>query len=139
MAETSSPYQAPSAARPEAGASPLREEARSAWGFGLAAMGLAMVAPCGSYITLLAALPLGIIAMSRAKRILEGGGTDLDAATQVYAETARLTGLMAAIWSALILVIVVLFILLYVGMFAVMFGAIASTPGGFGPPPPPAP
>jgi hypothetical protein len=127
MADASSPYTAPAA-------SPLREEARSAWGFGIAAMGLAMVAPCGSYITLLAALPLGIIAMTRAKRILEGAGGELDAASQVYAETARLTGLMAAIWSGIVLAFVVLFILLYAGMFAVIFGAALTAT-----PPPPAP
>lgn len=106
----------------DAGDRSLLEDARNAWAFGLAAMGLAMVAPCGSYVTLLAALPLGIVAMSRAKRILEGG-VAIDGATEAYARTARLTGLMAAIWSALVIVMVILFMLLYAGMIAVVVGA----------------
>jgi hypothetical protein len=115
--------------------SSLLEDARSAWAFGLAAMGLAMVAPCGSYVTLLASLPLGIIAMNQAKRILEGG-VKIDGATEAYARTARLTGLMAAIWSGIVLALIALIVVAYGGLIAVMLGAAATLPA---PPPPPPP
>lgn len=112
----------------------LRETAQSAWTFGLLALGLAMLAPCSSQMTLLAALPLGLVAVNRARAILESP-TAVDEATQVYAQTGRVAGLGAAIYSGLMLVFFLAFILLYVSLFAAMFGAaIAVTP-----PPPPLP
>ncbi len=94
----------------------LRDIARNAWSFGLLAVVLAMVAPCGSYLTLLAALPLGLVAMSRARAVLSA--PNLDPTTEVYARTGQITGLSAAIWSGIILVLLLAFILLYAGVIA---------------------
>lgn len=99
--------------------SDLREQARTAWTLGLVAMGLAMVAPCGSYLTLLGALPLGLMAMSRARRVLDHGS--LDEGTEVYAKTGQITGLISAIWAGILLLIVGSVVLMYVGLFALAF------------------
>lgn len=100
----------------------LRDIARNAWSFGLAAVLLAMVAPCGSYMTLLAALPLGLLAMSRARGVL--AAPNLDPTTEIYARTGQITGLSAAIWSGFILIMVIGFIVLYAGLIA--FAVIAG-------------
>ena len=75
----------------------LRDVARNAWSFGLAAVLLAMIAPCASYMTLLAALPLGLVAMSRARIVL--AAPNVDSTSEVYARTAQITGLSAAVFS----------------------------------------
>ena len=111
----------------------LHEQARSAWIFGLTAKALAMVA-CGSYVTLLAALPLGLLAMSRARALLEGPHA-LDPAVDVYARTAKVSGLMAALWSGLLIALFAAIVLLYVGVFAMVLASAGLQP----PPPSPAP
>lgn len=96
----------------------LRDTARNAWSFGLLAIVLAMIAPCGSYMTLLAALPLGLVAMSRARLVL--AAPNLDPTTEVYARTGQIAGLSAAVWSIVVLVVVGGFVLMYVGMIALV-------------------
>lgn len=110
--------------------SEIRQKAESAWSFGIAAMGLAMIAPCGSYVTLLAALPLGILAMTRARDLLEGT-TPLDEGSEITARHARLTGLLAALWSGVLIALLLAVICLYLGLFAVIFALVPQ------PPPPP--
>lgn len=97
----------------------LKDLARTAWTLGLVAVGLAMVAPCTSYLTAFGALPLGLMALARARRVTEAGGGD--EATGVYARTAQITGLIAAVWSGLLLLFLGSIVLLYAGMFAMVF------------------
>ncbi|MCB9684938.1 MAG: hypothetical protein H6738_15530 [Alphaproteobacteria bacterium] len=113
----------------------LRELARSAWTFGLLSMGMSMLTMCSSGMTALMGLPLGLIAMARARAVLESS-VPLDEATELYAKTGRIAGLSGALFSGLYIVLVGSFVLLYVGMIVAMFGVIgASMP----PPAPPAP
>ncbi|MEZ4236076.1 MAG: hypothetical protein R3F59_07925 [Myxococcota bacterium] len=98
----------------------LRDKARNSWTFGIAAVILAMLA-CGSYITVLIALPLGIMATSNARAVL--ASPDLDGVSEVYARTGQITGLAAALWSGLVLLLLLAFIVLYGGMFAMVFAA----------------
>lgn len=130
MSESEAPGGPASAwAAPAAVDPTLRETARTAWTFGLLAMGLAMLTPCSSYMTTLIALPLGMVAMSRAKVVLESGAP-LDEATELYAKTGRITGLSAALFSGMFLLFVASIILLYMGLIAAMFGAafVAAPP-----------
>lgn len=110
----------------------LRELARSAWTFGLLAMGLAMLTPCSSYMSTLMALPLGLFAMARARAVLESP-VQLDEATELYAKTGRITGLSAALFSGIFLVLIGTFIVVYVGFILAMFAAV----GASAPPPVP--
>jgi tetrahydromethanopterin S-methyltransferase subunit F len=112
----------------------LRETARNAWTFGLLAIGLTVLIPCSSYITALVALPLGMVAVARARAVLDGD-RKVDEATEIYARTGRILGLMSAGVSGLFLAIVLLIILLYAGMLIAMFGFVAAVP----PMPPPVP
>ncbi len=104
----------------------LREQARVAWTMALTASILTMVSPCLTYVTLFAALPLALVALSRGRRILEAGP---DEVTEVYAKTARTLGIASASFSAFFLVLFVMFILLYVliGVFAVIGAAAEQT------------
>lgn len=111
----------------------LREIARNAWTFGLLAIGMAVMIPCTSYLSALAALPLGLVAVGRARGVLEAE-RKVDEATEVYARTGRILGLMAAGVSGTFLALVVTFILLYAFMVAAIFGFAATVPT-----PPPAP
>ncbi len=95
-----------------------RGEARAAWGFGLAAMGLCVVAPCSSGMSLVIALPLGAVASVRGRRLLAAGP---DAVTEAYARTARITGDFALIWSVLVAVSGGVFLLLYGSLIAALF------------------
>jgi hypothetical protein len=110
----------------------LRETARNAWTFGLLAIGLTVLIPCTSYLSILAALPLGLIALARARAVLDGERV-MDEATEVYARTGRVLGLMASSVSGLFLVLVGTFLVLYLALIAMAFGVAASVP----PPPPP--
>lgn len=92
----------------------LRDDARAAWGFGIAAILLAMVAPCMTYVTAMIALPLGLIAMSKAKAVLAQGP---DEATEVYARTGQILGVTAAVWSGLLLFLLLSIVMLYAGIF----------------------
>ncbi len=98
----------------DADSSTLRDDARTAWGFGIAAILLAMVAPCMTYITAIVALPLGLVAMSKARGVLAQGP---DEATEVYARTGQILGVVAAIWSAVLILIVGMIVLMYAGIF----------------------
>lgn len=111
----------------------MREAARNAWTFGLLAAGMAVLMPCSSNLTALAALPLGIIAAQRARAVLEGDRA-LDEATEVYARTGRILGLMSAAVSGAIVLLIAAIVLLYVGMILFAFGLVAAVP-----PPPPVP
>ena len=99
----------------------LRDTARNAWTFGVVAVVLATVAPCASYVTVAAALPLGLLAMSRARTVL--ASPNVDEATTIYARTGQILGLGAAAWSVLLLLFVSAIVLLYFGMFAVLITA----------------
>ncbi|MEQ1500740.1 MAG: hypothetical protein ABMB14_00850 [Myxococcota bacterium] len=95
----------------------LRNEARAAWTLGLAAVLLAMVAPCGSCVTLVASLPLGLMATTKARTVL--AATNLDAASEAYARTAQITGIASAVWASMILLLVMAYISLYFGVIAI--------------------
>jgi hypothetical protein len=96
-----------------------QNQARQAWTFGLAAILLCVVAPCASQMTLILALPLGWIAFAKARRVL-ADGPSLDEATEVYARTGQITGLVALAWSVFMLLMLAFVILMYVGMFAMV-------------------
>ena len=102
-----------------------REQARAAWNMALTASVLTMVSPCLSYVTLFAALPLALVALSRGRRILESGP---DEVTEVYARTARTLGIASAAFSAFFLVMLVLVVLFYVGVG--VFAVIAASSEG---------
>ncbi len=112
----------------------LREAARNAWTFGLLAIGLTVLIPCSSYVSVLAALPLGLIAVQRARAVLEAD-RPVDEATEVYARTGRILGLMSAGVAGMFLAIIVAVIVLYAGLIAMTMGVLAAVP----PPPPPVP
>jgi hypothetical protein len=99
----------------------LRDKARTAWTLGLAAIILAMLACGSSYVTLLPALPLGLLASSNARAVL--GHPDLDAVSEVYARTGQITGLAAALWAGLGILLILAVVVLYAGMFAFVIGA----------------
>jgi hypothetical protein len=99
----------------------IRSAARTSWTLGLAAVLLAMLAPCGSYVTLLLALPLGLMATSKARAAL--GTPNLDPTSEVYARTGQITGLAAASWAALMLLLALFVVVLYAGMFVLIFAA----------------
>ena len=92
----------------------LRDKGRTSWTLGIAALVLAMLA-CGSYVTLLLALPLGMLAASQARAVLADPA--LDATTEVYARTGQITGIIAALWSGIILMLLVSLVVLYAGIF----------------------
>ena len=95
----------------------VRQKARTAWSLGLVAIILCVVAPCAGYISLLAALPLGWIAMAQARRVLEDGP---DEASEAYARTAQITGVTSLVWSSLMLLAFIGFVLLYAGLIAAL-------------------
>ena len=99
---------------PQGGRPDLREQARSAWIMALVAIVLGLVNPCLSGVTLFATLPFGLVALSRARRVLSA---DPDEATAVYARTARILGIASAIYGG---VGVVLFVMIF-GLYALMF------------------
>src|SRR5262245_18297637 len=89
----------------------LRETARPSWVLGLSAVLLSMVASCGPCVVPLAALPLGLMATSRARAVL--AAPNLDAASEAYARTGQITGVAAAAWSAFLIAIVLAYLSLY--------------------------
>lgn len=95
----------------------LRQDARTAWSFGLAAVVLCIVAPCSSCMSLVMALPLGGMALAMGRRILQHTP---DEATEVYARTAQITGLIAVGFSALVLLCVIAVLLAYGGLIAAL-------------------
>ncbi len=105
----------------------LRETARSAWTFGLIAVGLALLIPCSSWISALGALPMGLVAVGRARQVLDGERS-VDEVTEVYAHTGRLLGLMSAAVSGLFLLVLFAVITVYAVMIAAMFGVTAAVP-----------
>lgn len=107
---------------PEGGDDTLREQAKTAWSMALTATVLAMLSPCMGYVSLFAALPLGLVALSRSRRILETGS---DEATEVYARTARTLGIAAAAFSGFFLVMLILIVFLYAGLIAFVIAAEA--------------
>jgi hypothetical protein len=97
--------------------SSLRDDARTAWGFGIAAVLLSMVAPCMSYMPALIAVPLGLVAMRKAQGVLASAP---DEATEVYARTGQILGIVGAVWSAILLLFLGAILLMYGGMFALI-------------------
>ncbi|MEN0063810.1 MAG: hypothetical protein AAGA48_16785 [Myxococcota bacterium] len=112
---------------PEMGSTSLgdRDRAREAWGLGLAAIVLSVFASCAP-ISLLAALPLGWIAMSRARAILQN---EPDGITEVYARTARITGTVALVWSCFYIGGIIVIIAGYGAVLLAVLSQIPSTPG----------
>lgn len=108
-------------AAPESNSTSLRETARMAWTLGLVAIILATISSCSSGMTLLGALPLGIMATLRARTVL--GDPDLDPVSEIYAKTANITGLVATIYSIMYLTLIFGILLLYGGMFMALFAA----------------
>jgi len=100
-----------------------RDRAREAWSFGLIAIILVALDGCSGGMTWLAALPLGWIAMTRARRIL---AKRPDGITELYARTAQITGMGAAIISG----IWVLFTCVILGGYASVIVAILSEVAG---------
>jgi hypothetical protein len=94
-----------------------RDDARTAWGFGIAAVLLAMVAPCMSYMPALIAVPLGLVAMSKAKQVL---AEQADEATEAYARTGQILGIAGAVWSTVLLLFIGAILLMYAAMFALI-------------------
>lgn len=99
-------------------ANTMKDEARTAWTLGLVAIILAVFSSCSSGMTLLGALPLGIMATMRARTIL--GAHEIDAVSEVYAKTANITGLIATIYSLIYLTLIAGIILLYGGAIAMV-------------------
>lgn len=100
----------------------LTDDARSAWVFGLAAVILALVSPCASSMPLLVALPLALVASTKARAVL--ASPDLDATTEVYGRTAQILGLATAVWSSLMLLALFTLITIYAAAFIAAFASL---------------
>jgi len=91
-----------------------RDRSREAWSMGIGALVLTALQACAP-ITAFAAVPLGWIAMSRARTLL--ADPEIEGITEVYARTAQITGTIAlvvsGIWAA--------FICLFLGGYASIF------------------
>jgi hypothetical protein len=103
------------------GSESLKETARTAWTLGLVAIILAVCGSCSSGMTLLGALPLGLMATMRARTVL--GAHDLDPVSEVYAKTANITGLVALLFSVVYITVIGSIVLLYGGLVAAMLAA----------------
>jgi hypothetical protein len=101
---------------PESGSDTV-EQARLAWIMALTAGVLTMSSPCLSFPPLFAALPLAVMALLRARRIL---ATSPDGVIEVYARTAWILGIASLVVSSLLLTFLLLVILFYVGLAAMV-------------------
>lgn len=110
-----------------------REQAREAWSFGIAALALTSVTGCGGFpMTSLVALPLGWIAMTRGRRLL---AQRPEPVLEIYARTARVTGLIAVVINGALVVGISLVIVGYVSFIVAMVAGSSS----LGPLPSPTP
>ena len=111
---------------PFAGESADRAEqnqtAQTAAMLGIVAMLLGMLACCSSGMTTLAALPLGLIAVSMARRADEEGPSP-EGEAKAYIHVAKMTGWMATIYSGIVILMVIAYIALYVVLFGAIFAA----------------
>lgn len=97
----------------------LDQRGRVAAGLGIGAMFLAMTGFCSCYIGFIAALVLGGIGVFQARSIQneEPKGEAL-----AYANVALWTGIMAVIFSALILALIMAYLAVYIIMIFVIVG-----------------
>ena len=98
-------------------ATSLREKARMSSTFGLIAVVLCLMAPCASCMTLIAAFPLGLVAVQYGRTVL---ASHPDEVAEVQARHGIATGGAALAYSGLLLGLFLAYLLLYAGMIAMV-------------------
>jgi hypothetical protein len=102
----------------------VKGTARMAWILGTVAIALALVGPCMSYVPMMMAIPLAVVAIAQARGALRSSA--IDEAGQVYGQTATVNAIMALSWSIIVLGIIALIVLMYFGFFVAYIGLILA-------------
>ena len=84
----------------------LRQRATTANTLGIVSVIMCLVAPCATYMPLLFAFPLALITVHYGRSVL---AEDPDEITTVYARTGLTLGVIALVYSALLLLVVAAF------------------------------
>lgn len=96
-----------------------REKARMASTFGVISVVLCLATPCASCFSLMAALPMGLVAIQQARAVQ---AVSSDEVALVQARHGQITGMISVIYSAILLTL----ILAYIGLYVALIGFVVA-------------
>lgn len=88
--------------------------------FGTVSVVLCLLLPCASCFALMAALPLGVVAIQMARGVLAAGP---DEVAEVQARHGMTTGTIAVVYSSILIALILGYLLVYFAMIAAVVAA----------------